>query len=172
MLSQNLHLLPVAGQALDLACGLGGNALLLAQHGLAVTAWDLSPVAVNRLRQSAEGLGLQGLTAEVRDLERRPPPPDCFDLIIVSYFLERSLAPYLVASLKPGGLLFYQTYTRFEVSKRGPENPLYRLDENELLVLFRPLSVRYYREEQRLGDTTKGARAVAMLIAEKVRVRS
>ena len=30
VLSDNLRLLPAAGTALDLACGLGGNALLLA----------------------------------------------------------------------------------------------------------------------------------------------
>ena len=43
VLSDNLHLLPTQGTALDLACGLGGNALLLARQGLTVEAWDLSP---------------------------------------------------------------------------------------------------------------------------------
>jgi len=40
------HLLPATGRALDLACGSGGNALLLAQHGLKTWAWDISDTAV------------------------------------------------------------------------------------------------------------------------------
>jgi tellurite methyltransferase len=58
VLSQNLHLLPSRGRALDLACGLGANALLLAEQGLEVVAWDLSPVAIERLRREAESRGL------------------------------------------------------------------------------------------------------------------
>jgi len=40
VLSENLHLLPARGCALDLACGAGANALLLARHGLETHAWD------------------------------------------------------------------------------------------------------------------------------------
>ena len=38
VLTENCFLLPSTGTALDLACGLGANALFLAQQGLAVTA--------------------------------------------------------------------------------------------------------------------------------------
>jgi len=38
---------------LDLACGLGANALRLAELGLKTEAWDLSPVAVERLNAEA-----------------------------------------------------------------------------------------------------------------------
>ena len=38
VLADNVHLLPTTGIALDLACGLGANALLLAQHGLTTYA--------------------------------------------------------------------------------------------------------------------------------------
>ena len=41
VLTENHYLLPSTGVALDLACGLGANALYLAQQGLAVTAWDI-----------------------------------------------------------------------------------------------------------------------------------
>ena len=44
VLRENLHLLPANGLALDLACGLGGNAILLAQQGLSVCAWDIADV--------------------------------------------------------------------------------------------------------------------------------
>ena len=166
VLVQNQHLLPARGLALDLACGLGGNALLLAETGLRVGAWDLSAVAIERLRNTAIASGLTNLQAEVRDVEARPPTIASFDVIVVSNFLERRLVVALIAALKPGGLLFYQTFTRIAVTERGPPNPLYRLADNELLGLFGDLKIRFYREENRLGDLRQGHRDVAMLVGE------
>lgn len=168
VLARNRHLLPGTGRALELACGLGGNALLLAEQGLDVTAWDLSPVAIGRLQEAAKGKELHNLSAEVRDIERDPPPPESFDVIVVSYYLERALTPRIVEALKPGGLLFYQTFTRIAVGSEGPANPDFRLGDNELLQLFSGLKLRIYREENRLGDLAQGTRDVAMLVAEKV----
>ena len=167
VLRQNLHLLPRQGRALDLACGLGGNALLLAERGLQVSAWDISPVAIERLKKFAQNQGMQELSAEVRDIEQRPPSPESFDLIVVSYYLERRLTQNLIDALKPGGLLCYQTFTRVAVSPEGPSNPDFRLGDNELLQLFSPLQLRFYREENRLGDLSLGDRDIAMLVAEK-----
>ncbi|MCU7842950.1 MAG: methyltransferase domain-containing protein [Candidatus Thiodiazotropha sp. (ex Monitilora ramsayi)] len=167
VLEENLHLLPPSGHALDLACGLGGNALVLAEQGLDVSAWDLSPVAIERLQGIAAAEGLTNLQAEVRDVERQPPSSGSFDVIVVSYYLERTLIPALISALKPGGLIFYQTFTAIAVGDEGPSNPDFRLGDNELLDLFRPLKVRCYREEDRLGDLTRGVRDVAMLVAER-----
>ena len=49
-LRENIHLLPqISGNALDLACGMGGNAILLAQESkLTVNAWDISSVAISK----------------------------------------------------------------------------------------------------------------------------
>ena len=116
-------------------------------------------------RAAARGLG--SLLAEVRDIEQEPPPAESFDVIVVSYYLERALARPIIEALKPGGLLFYQTFTRIAVGSEGPSNPDFRLDDNELLQLFSPLKLRAYREENRLGDLTRGTRDVAMLVAEK-----
>ncbi|MEN8166045.1 MAG: methyltransferase domain-containing protein [Pseudomonadota bacterium] len=170
VLLQNQHLLPSHGKALDLACGLGGNALLLARAGLEVSAWDLSPVAIERLQAFADEQGLVSLRAEVRDVEGDPPAVDAFDVIAVSYFLNRSLIPALIASLRQGGLILYQTFTRIALTEQGPSNPDYRLGDNELLDLFSPLAIRFYREENRLGDPSQGVRDVAMLVGERTRV--
>ncbi|MCG8068889.1 MAG: methyltransferase domain-containing protein [Candidatus Thiodiazotropha taylori] len=167
VLLSNAHLLPEQGSALDLACGLGGNALFLAQRGFTVEAWDLSSVAIQRLAQGAGQLKLNNLHARVRDVESQPPRTEQFDVIVVSYFLERSLIPTLIQALKPGGLVFYQTFTRQAVSSEGPQNPAFRLADQELLQLFSQLHVRVYREEGRLGDLSLGSRDVAMLVAQK-----
>ena len=49
----------------------------------------------------------------------------------------------------------------------GPSNPDYRLNVNELLVMFTRLRILLYREEGRIGDITRGFRNEAMLIARK-----
>lgn len=166
VLAENRHLLPAAGAALDLACGLGGNALCLAAAGLTTSAWDLSPVAIAKLTGFATAQGLS-VRSEVRDVIAQPPPPASFDVVVVSWFLQRSLAPALIAALRGGGLLFYQTFTRARVDDIGPDNPRFRLDDGELLRLFSPLRPRVYREEGRLGEIGHGWRNAALLIAEK-----
>ncbi len=170
VLRENRHLLPASGDALDLACGLGGNALLLAQAGLTVQAWDLSSVAIDalRLRTAAECLPVE---AVVRDVDNQPPIPTSFDVIVVSYFLQRTLAPALCAALRPGGLLFYQTFVKNKVYQQGPTNPDFLLAENELLTLFAPLRLRVYHEIGALGDITQGLRNEALFVGQKAEKR-
>ena len=166
VLSAQAHLLPATGKALDLACGHGGNALYLAARGYATEGWDISAVAVQALAAQANGAGLP-LRAQQRDVVARPPEPESFDIIVVSRFLERSLAPALCAALRQQGLLYYQTFIRERVSDTGPNNPAYRLDANELLRLFGSLHVICYHEEGSVGDSTQGFRNEAMLVAQK-----
>ena len=166
VLKENLHLLPDNGCALDLACGLGGNAILLAQQGLKVDAWDVADVPIAALQEIALERQLC-IQAEVRDVEADPPVPETFDVIIVSYFLDRDIIPALIQALKPGGLIYYQTFTLQRVSDRGPQRAEFRLADQELLQLFSGLQVLFYREEGCVGDVQKGFRDEAMLIGRK-----
>ena len=145
VVSHYQHLLPTQGKALDLACGLGGNALLLAQCGLDTHAWDISPVGIHTLAEQALHSGLF-IQADVRDISTQPPEAESFDVIVVSYFLERSIFPALIKALKPNGLIFYQTFTQKHYSDNGPGNPDYRLQSNELVELLNGLQVIHYHE--------------------------
>jgi tellurite methyltransferase len=167
VLADNAHLLPDSGIALDLACGLGGNALFLARRGLNTQAWDISPEAINRLIIYAGQLGLR-LRTEVRDIVDDPPPEESFDVIVISRFLDRSLTRAIAKALKPGGLLFYQTYTREKATGVGPTNPTYLLDTSELLRLFGSLRLVFYREEGQIGDLSRGSRNEAFFIGQKI----
>lgn len=166
VLSSHSHLLPAGGDALDLACGRGGNALYLASLRYTTWAWDVSAVAIQSLSEQARHNDLP-LNAEQRDVTAEPPEPESFDIIVVSRFLDRALAPAICAALRQQGLLFYQTFLREKVADTGPNNPAYRLEANELLRLFRPLHIIYYHEEGSVGDTRRGFRNEAMLVAQK-----
>ena len=159
------HLLPPSGTALDLACGLGANALLLARHGLETYAWDYAETALKSLRTSAQSEHLQ-IQIELRDIVISPPPANMFDVIVVCHFLDRSLVPALMQALKPNGLLFYQTFTRNATF--GPKNDEFRLAQNELLHLFNKLQIIVYREEGNIGDIRQGFRNEALLIGKKM----
>ena len=159
------QLLPAEGIALDLACGLGGNALLLAQQGLETHAWDISPVAIQTLAEKALHSSLF-IQTEVRDIASQPPAANCFDVIVVSYFLERKIMPALIKALKPNGLIFYQTFTQKHFSDSGPGRPDYRLQPNELLKCFMDLQVVAYHENYL--PWLEGPVDEACLIARKI----
>jgi len=166
VLKENLQLLPHSGSALDLACGLGGNSILLARQGLQVDAWDIADVAIAVLHDMAVERQLS-IQAVVRDVVANPPGPETFDVIVVSYFLDRDIIPDIIRALKPGGLIYYQTFTRQRVTGRGPQRTEFRLADQELLHLFSGLQILFYREDGCVGDVQKGLRDEAMLVARK-----
>jgi tellurite methyltransferase len=166
VLAAHTFLLPKTGIALDLACGLGANALLLAEYGLEVQAWDISAVAVAKVQQAADTKGLKVVTQQV-DIQKNALPENSFDVIVIARFLDRTLCREIMAALKPEGLLFYQTYTRQKITDSPPHNPDFLLAENELLSLFSPLKVIFYQEYGRVGYMEYGERNEALFIGQK-----
>ena len=163
---ENLHLLPDSGVGLELACGLAANSFVLAGQGFKMDAWDISPVAVEQVNQRAAAEGIS-VSAVAHDVVEQPSEPAHYDLVVVSHFLDRSIIASIIDCLKPGGLVFYQTFSQTRVGESGPSNMAFRLADNELLSLFSGFKVLVYREEGLLGDTRKGFRNEAMLVAQK-----
>ena len=166
VLVQNQHLLPVNGKVLDYACGLGANACWLAHKGHQVTAWDASAIAINKINQYADNYSLK-INAEVRDLANNTPIEAQFDVVIASFFLHRPTLNNLQKILKPGGLLFYQTFSGEQQNGRGPTNPDFRLKQGELLKVFSDMSLLFYREDSAAGDLCQGIRDQVLFVAEK-----
>ncbi|MGV9535414.1 class I SAM-dependent methyltransferase [Streptosporangium sandarakinum] len=73
------------GDALDLGCGDGGDALWLAGQGWRVTAADISAVAVERLAALARSRGLGDRVIAQRHDLRESFPRGGFDLICAHY---------------------------------------------------------------------------------------
>jgi len=167
VLEENVHLLYDSGEALDIACGLAENSFLLARQGYQVDAWDNSPVAIDRVNKKATETSLT-VKAEIKDVINHTFPTEHYDVIVLTHYLEQSISSKIVSSLKPGGLLFFQTFTRKQVSASGPEELKYRLMSNEALSMFPGLSIVVYREEGKLGDVNKGFRNEALLVAKKM----
>lgn len=140
-------LLPPGGSALDVACGRGRHALLLAAARFPVRALDRDEEAIRELAAIASRLGLP-VTAEVIDLE--VPGVELgheeHDLIVVFRYLHRPLFPALIRALRPGGLLLYETFTRGQAGRGRPSNPDYLLEESELPALVAPLEILRRRE--------------------------
>jgi SAM-dependent methyltransferase len=132
---QNPH---VHGRALDVACGVGQNALWLAQRGFAVEAVDISPVALEQAKRSAADAGLAPPAVNLiqADLEAWLPPAAAYDLVIGFRFLNRRLWPRLQSALRPGGWLLYQTFNLRKLAPDSDFPPEYLLDIGELPHAF------------------------------------
>ncbi len=135
-------LLPRAGRALDVACGRGRHALLLASAGLEVTALDRDASALTRLQDQADRLGLPVHT-RVADLETADADlgEPGYALVIVTRYLHRPLLPHLLLSLAPGGVLIYETFLARQAERGHPTNPDYLLQPGELPALVAPLEM-------------------------------
>lgn len=143
----NADLLPLGGRVLDLACGSGRNALLLAVAGFAVKAVDRDAGRIEALREVAARLGVP-LDAEVLDLEVEGVDlgSGAYDAVLGFHYLHRPLFPALIRSIAPGGILLYETFTEEQARHGKPTCPDFLLKAGELRQLVRDLEVIRERE--------------------------
>jgi SAM-dependent methyltransferase len=125
--------LMMQGDVLDLACGSGRHARLLAGLGHRVLAVDRDPASLER----AKGPGICTLQ---HDLENAadgqagwPFEPGRFAGIVVTNYLHRPLFRHILASLAPNGVLIYETFARGNERFGKPSNPDFLLAPGELL---------------------------------------
>jgi rhodanese-related sulfurtransferase len=162
-LIENADLLPRGGKVLDVACGRGRHALLLASAGFAVRAIDEDPQKIDRLRELAKRLALN-VDAQVIDLETDPVPDlgsQEFDAIVVFNYLHRPLMPALREAAKPGGRIFYETFTTRQAERGHPRNPAFLLRDGELAELMAPFAILRSREGEFDG------KFIASIVAER-----
>jgi SAM-dependent methyltransferase len=136
---------------LDVACGRGRHLRYLRSLGLAAVGVDCD-------EQALAGLGaLEGVELRVADIEAGTWPfaPGGFDGVVVTNYLHRPVFPHLVAALRPGGVLIYETFAAGNERYGRPANPDFLLEPGELLRSVEPLSVLAF--EQGLVSTPKRA---------------
>jgi tellurite methyltransferase len=161
-------LLPSSSAGLDLAGGAGHHAVWLAQRGWRITLADWSEAALDIARQHINGLTatdqleiVQGAALDV--VMKFHAAGQRFGFVLVSFFLDRAVLPWLPKILLPDGLLLYRTYTEDNErvgNPRGPRNPEYLLRSQELLEAFRGMKILHYNE-------TVAGKGVAEMIAQR-----
>lgn len=115
-LTQQAHRLQPGQRALCVADGEGRNSVWLAQQGLAVTAFDISPRGVDKARALAQRYGLT-VDYAVADVDTFAWTAATFDVVVAIFIqfappAQRSrLFAQMIEALVPGGLLLLQGYT-------------------------------------------------------------
>jgi SAM-dependent methyltransferase len=171
-LMQQLSRLP-KGRVLDVAAGRGRHSLFLASHGYDVVAVDRDAEALDHLTAVARQRNLSSIFTRTVDLELPPPhEPDLgieqFEVIVVFFYLHRSLFPFLIEALKPGGVLVYETFTIDNYFRhQHPRRWEFCLAYNELLRLASTLRVLHYDEGEHQGSHEAGSAYTAQLLAQK-----
>lgn len=156
-LVENARSLPRDGSVLDVACGRGRHALLLASLGLRVRAVDRDENRIASLRDAAGRLGLP-VRADVLDLEdgRVDLGANRYDAVLGIHYLYRPLFPALIAALRPRGILLYETFTLGQARKGHPSNPAFLLGPGELERLVQPLEIIASRAGEFDGQIVAG----------------
>ena len=131
------HLFPVAGRALEIACGRGELAVWLAGRGMEVVGVDVSPVALELARELALRRGVADRCRfEVWDLDDGLPPGPPAALVVCHMFREPRLDQALVERLAPSGLLAIAS-----LSEVGGEPGRFRAVADELHRAFAELDI-------------------------------
>jgi tellurite methyltransferase len=145
------------GRALDVATGLGRNALYLARAGYRVDAVDIAPTGLREAARRARRAGLRGVRWIAADLDRWRPPRAHYDVVVNAFFLKRRLFPVLRAAVRPGGLLIFETHLKTPTDDGSP--PIRRrIRPGELRRAFGDWEVLYAKD----GVCRDGGRTLAV----------
>lgn len=154
--------LPRSGRALDIACGEGQLAVWLARRGLDVTAVDIAPTGLAKLRAQAEAAGV---AARVRGIEADldhglPALEPGFDLVTCIDFYSPAIMAQARELLAPGGMLLVQVVLERTDGDCPGDSP-HRAKSNEALGFAAGMRLQFWRE----GNM--GGRALAQLLAQR-----
>lgn len=149
----------------------------LAAQGLEVTAFDFSPVAVEKARRLAAERGV-AVHYDVASVYDWAWPETVFDVVAAIFVqfadpaMRRFLFEHIVRALKPGGLLLLEGYTPKQLEYRtgGPSRLENLYTEPMLREAFQSLEILQLDEyEAELGEGAghAGRSAVIDLVARK-----
>jgi SAM-dependent methyltransferase len=124
------HLIAAQSTLLDVACGHGRHARFFAVRGVHVTAVDRDAQALASMRDE------RNIELHHHDLENSawPYAAQTFDAVLVSNYLWRPTFDVLLATIKPGGVLLYETFMDGNERYGKPSRADFLLRSNELLT--------------------------------------
>ncbi|HEX4781542.1 MAG TPA: class I SAM-dependent methyltransferase [Usitatibacter sp.] len=174
--SQRARLEP-GKRALCVADGDGRNSVFLARQGLEVTAFDFSPIAVEKAKRLAAESGVR-VDYRQSDILAWDWEPGRFDVIAAIFFqfldaAQRSkVFAGFVRSLAPGGLLLLQGYRPEQIANAtgGPKDEENMYTEALLRESFRDLEILHLASHDEVldeGTAHCGMSALIDLVARK-----
>jgi SAM-dependent methyltransferase len=166
-------------RALSIADGDGRNSVFLASLGLDVTAFDFSPVAVEKAKRLAAeaGVRVDHRQSDILAWEWEPSRYDAIAAIFFQFLDPAQRAKVfagLVASLAPGGLLLLQGYRPEQIANAtgGPKDAENMYTEPLLHESFRELEILHLVSHDAVldeGTAHVGMSALIDLVARKPR---
>ena len=142
-LKEHVSLLP-KGKVLDIAMGEGRNGVYLATKGFNVVGVDISEVGLKKAHELAKRNKVKILTKAV-DLKTHKLKDNEYDVIILSYYLQRDLFPQIKNALKKGGMAVIETYSEDYLKYNPQFKKEWTVGENEMLEAFKGLKVVRYQ---------------------------
>ena len=165
---QELQRVAKVGPVLDLACGGGRNGLHLIANRIPVTFADRSSQALQQVKDALAESNFGGKRQLADfwqvDFEQENIPVlvrNRFSAVLVFRYLHRPLMAQIMQTVKPGGVIIYETFTVDQPRYGRPTNPDYLLRHNELLQHFPDWRVLHHYEGLIQSDSTHQSSAVA-----------
>lgn len=156
-----IPLFPKSGKVLDLAMGEGRNGVFLAKLGYDVLGVDISDVGLKKAEELARK-NKTHIKTQVADLGSYHLEDNTYDIIILSYFMQRDLFPKIKKALKKGGVAIVETYTEENMKYNPGMKAEWMLKKNELFDHFSDLKVLRYQ------DIDDGKTAYSSLLVKKL----
>lgn len=155
------------GPVLELACGISGQALALAESGRDVLAVDISDEALDRLAAAAKVRGLESRLELVQaDLNAwRPPEGRSYALVFCVMYWEEAVFDYAWPAVAAGGLIAWQGFTLEHLRYRPSQNPDWCFKEGEPASRF-PAGRFFVLHEE---DVDEGHRVIRRMVARRNR---
>ncbi len=170
-LASQRRLLAPGMRALCVADGEGRNSVWLAKQGLAVTAFDFSPVGLAKAKELAErsGVKVDYRQADVNDWEWDAARYDVVAAIFVQFTppAQRTrMFEGMVRALKPGGVLILQGYRPEQLGygTGGPKQVENLYTETLLRDSFASLEILHLASHDDVVDEGAGHKGMSALI--------
>ena len=139
---------------LDIGCGEGRNAVFLARNGYQVTAFDLSPVGVEKAKRMAEeiGVSLEVFVADLLEFRLKEP----FDILFSTgtlHYIPNELRAEILNNYKqftnPNGLHVFSVFVRKPFIARAPdaEETAHLWISGELFTHYHDWRIEFCTEE-------------------------
>ncbi len=152
---ESINRLPRNARILDLGCGEGGNALLLAKNGFDVVAIDIKKPSITKLKASAaeEGLKIEAIAGDIETYLQNCKEFDVIFGINILQFINSKKVSSVIKNIKrktvAGGLNIISSFIAKDKSQKSIviSKWWYLFYKNELAAAYKDQNILFYEEK-------------------------